>query len=451
MITTILLITATLLLQTCNKPTEPAKESISVTVEDVSCTEAWLKISDTNANPSITVIVKRDDTDILTLNLNKADTVIIDENLLPNKTYKYRAVKQQGSNIVEASKPVTAVTLDTTSHNFTWQTFEFGEHSSSTLYDVAIIDENNIWAVGEIYMKDSLGNYDPHAYNAVHWDGQQWELKRIMFYTICGQTSLSSYPAKAIFTFSENDIWIAGGGRQLARINGTNQFDKICLPFSMVINKLWGSSSNDLYAVGNGGNIAHWNGSSWKKIESGTTLNLFDIHSYNGNDVFISGGSFNDLKGIILKKDSKGLNIIKEGRNISKEEIFNPYFAGIAKTIWEGRNHKILFGGNLLYRYNLGIVGFVKSLPGNDFGQNVHGEHWGFISMIRGNDDNDLIMVGEGNTMRHFNGKTWCQLGLPYNINSEYSWLSVEMKDNLIVAVGRSTSKSIIIKLKRYN
>ena len=46
---------------------------------------------------------------------------------------------------------------DTTSHNFTWQTFTFGEHSSSTLYDVAIINDSSIWAVGEIYMNDSLG------------------------------------------------------------------------------------------------------------------------------------------------------------------------------------------------------------------------------------------------------------------------------------------------------
>ena len=45
---------------------------------------------------------------------------------------------------------------DTTSHNFTWETWTFGEHSSSVLNDVAIIDENNIWAVGEIYMNDSL-------------------------------------------------------------------------------------------------------------------------------------------------------------------------------------------------------------------------------------------------------------------------------------------------------
>jgi hypothetical protein len=47
--------------------------------------------------------------------------------------------------------------IDTTSHNFNFQTWRFGEYSSSTLYDVAIIDENNIWAVGEIYLNDSTG------------------------------------------------------------------------------------------------------------------------------------------------------------------------------------------------------------------------------------------------------------------------------------------------------
>lgn len=62
--------------------------------------------------------------------------------------------------------------MDTTSHNFTWQAFEFGKQTNvSRLFDVAIINENDIWAVGEIYMNDSLGNPATNAYNAVHWDG----------------------------------------------------------------------------------------------------------------------------------------------------------------------------------------------------------------------------------------------------------------------------------------
>ena len=93
---------------------------------------------------------------------------------------------------------------DTTSHNFTFQTWSFGQHSSNILYDVAIIDENNIWAVGEIYLNDSLGQTDPQAYNAIHWNGVQWEFKRIMFYTFCGQQHQQSYPTSSIISLSEN-------------------------------------------------------------------------------------------------------------------------------------------------------------------------------------------------------------------------------------------------------
>ena len=53
------------------------------------------------------------------------------------------------------SNELTVTTMDTTSHNFTWQSWTFGDIGSSVLYDVAIINENNIWAVGEINIADT--------------------------------------------------------------------------------------------------------------------------------------------------------------------------------------------------------------------------------------------------------------------------------------------------------
>jgi hypothetical protein len=125
---------------------------------------------------------------------------------LPNTTYKFDAVTYEDGKEVK-SNPVTFTTLDTTSHNFTWQTFEFGQHSSSVLYDVAIIDENNIWAVGEIYMNDSLGNPDSKIYNAMHWNGNIWEPKRIK--TLFGG-NLITVPLAGIIAFSATDIWMVG-------------------------------------------------------------------------------------------------------------------------------------------------------------------------------------------------------------------------------------------------
>jgi len=431
MITTTLLIIATLLIQSCNKPTEPAKESISVTVEDVSCTEAWLKISDTNANPNITVIVKRDNTDILTLNLNKADTVIVDENLLPNKTYTYRAVKQQGSNLIEASKPVTAVTLDTTSHNFTWQTFEFGEHSSSVLYDVAIIDENNIWAVGEIYMKDSLGNYDPHAYNAVHWDGQSWELKKI---TVLYNGNPITPTLYGVFAFSPTDIWFSSGIPVKGDGNSWTQYHLFDMGVLSqqdgYLTKIWGDSSNDIYFVGTLGTIAHWNGSSWKKIESGTTLPIMDV--YGARDP--NTGSYEVLcvsADQALPGHSKILKIenlkVREVATHPEWEPWGIWFVSgrryfhAGDGLWENRS----LHGNWIRNSNLPAL-FKTSIDGQAF--------------------NDIIVSGAFWLLSHWNGTSW-HTYFPRIQDSSFG--TVVIKGNLIIVVGFIENRAVALVGRR--
>ena len=78
------------------------------------------------------------------------------------------------------SNKVVSTTMDTSSNNFTWQSWTFGETSGGALYDLAIINENDIWAVGEIEINDSVGS-GYTIYNAIHWNGQQWELKKIRY------------------------------------------------------------------------------------------------------------------------------------------------------------------------------------------------------------------------------------------------------------------------------
>ena len=175
-------------------PPPPDLRKITLTFEDASCTEVWLKIKADSltfpAELTLKQYIPTGDSLSQIFVLNTQDSVLYIDSLLPNQTYNYQAVLSTDTTI--KSEKVTAQTLEPTSHNFTWQTWEFGQNSNSVLYDVAIIDENNIWAVGEIYMNDSLGNPDPNAYNAVHWDGNNWELKRIPYYHN-GQTYHSGY------------------------------------------------------------------------------------------------------------------------------------------------------------------------------------------------------------------------------------------------------------------
>jgi hypothetical protein len=178
---------------------------LSLTLEDVSCTEAWITLKTNNLQLPATLNLIKDNTIKKTISLQTADTLLYIDSLLPNQIYKFHSVIQ---SINHSSNEITVTTLDTTSHNFTFETWTFGGTAgSSTLYDVAIVNENCIWAVGEIYVADTSAN-GYTMYNAVHWDGNEWNLKRI---TVNFRGFLITPALEGIFAFSPTQIWLAGG------------------------------------------------------------------------------------------------------------------------------------------------------------------------------------------------------------------------------------------------
>ena len=68
---------------------------------------------------------------------------------------------------------------DTTGHNYVWTQYLLGGAASSSLFDVAIINDESAIAVGEIYVYDSTGVVEPDPYNAARWDGSTWHLEKI--------------------------------------------------------------------------------------------------------------------------------------------------------------------------------------------------------------------------------------------------------------------------------
>jgi hypothetical protein len=139
----IVLITAIMftILVNCTEPTGPNDKGITLSV-DVSCTEAWLTISASNVSLPQQLEVTRDGRSVLNVTLTTSETTLYDSTLTPNKSYTYHAILSSNQNQISGNK-VTVTTLDTTSHNFTWQTFTFGDGGagSSVLNDVAIVND----------------------------------------------------------------------------------------------------------------------------------------------------------------------------------------------------------------------------------------------------------------------------------------------------------------------
>jgi len=391
----------------CDSTEPPANISLTLKLEDVSCTEAWLQLKTTNLQLPNNITLFINDLQSRTFNLTTADTLLYIDSLLPNQNYSFQIISFYNPEDGIKSNTVNATTMDTTSHNFTWQTFEFGQHSSSTLYDVAIIDENNIWAVGEIYMNDSLGNPDPTFYNVVHWDGNTWELKRILY-----QGGI--WTIKTIYAFNESDIWFSGYMRYY---NGN--FIELTIPIILQgwsINKLWGTSSSDLYAVGNNGNIAHYQNGGWTKIESGTSIDFQDIwgaDNKNGNFIKYIAADNHMLK---LYEDNK-----VESVNFTQNMIL--------LSIW-GKTPYLLYtagNGTVLYK--------------NYEWETLNNSSVNHMYRVRGQEYNDVFGISSpGNIINHFNGYSWSSI----ETESENKYWSISVSGNTIVAVGYKLDQAVI-------
>ncbi len=161
---------------------------------------------------------------------------------------------------------------DTTTHNFTWHTDTLGEWPS-VLYDVAAVDENNVWAVGDIKKADS-------HYNVIKWNGESYDYLSLKLHAYGGNNPLYQELRSSI-AFSVNDVWVFPIGGAYAHWDGSKWESEYFGTFQKGITlDVWGSSSNDIFIVGSNGSITHYDGSSFTLMESGTDVELRDITGY---------------------------------------------------------------------------------------------------------------------------------------------------------------------------
>jgi hypothetical protein len=59
---------------------------------------------------------------------------------------------------------------------------------------------------------------------------------------------------------------------------------------------VWGKSAADVYAVGTGGIILHYDGKAWSPMTSGTTNDLYSVWCNDASDVFAVGANGTTLR-----------------------------------------------------------------------------------------------------------------------------------------------------------
>jgi hypothetical protein len=396
----------------CNT-TEP-NNNLQINVEDISCTEAWINVTGQTGRE---VVLNRDDKGVQRFTLSTSPQTIYDDSLLPNKSYTYQVSSIQNR---EASSKITVTTLDTSSTNYSWQTLTFGGAASSIFEDVAIVNENDVWAVGTIFVYDSTGQVDPNIYNAVHWDGSKWNLIRLQFFTFCGQNHTGIYPAKSVFLLNDGEIVISSGS-ELTYIKDQKQINTECVPVS--VNKIWGTNSNDFFIAGNSGNIAHYQNGSWQKIESGTNTDIQDIWGNNSS----SG------ENLILYTGYQEIHRLTN--NTETEEIPIP-LNRIIRSVWFQTKYKIYAAGD----------GIFTSIDMKNWKEEDIPDEYATFK-IRGTNVNYIWSTGGYGFTGFFNGIRWytiAEAGL-----SRGNYYSLDVKDNIVVLVGSNGSSALITIGKR--
>ncbi len=412
-----------LFLISCEKQTTPVtlpNPRLTLTIEDVAVTEAWLRLGAQETAAEQQIIVRRDSSEIYTLSGAITDTTLHDSALLPAHDYTYRAELRKNGQKIVGTEPVSITTIDTTSHDFQWEIFEFGgARGSSVLYDVAIVNENDIWAVGEIHTAetdtfDSLGNWVP-PYNAVHWDGSEWELKRITY-------NGSFWTIKSVFAFSSNDVWFAA----FVNWNGMN-YVELPIPNILIghgINKIWGTSGNDLYVVGTQGLIAHYTDQSWQRIYTGMNVNFYDIwgaaNSQSGQtEIFILGSLPS------IGQERAILHVDHNGR-FSEVDVSGLPFS--LKSVWFVPDKSIFVAGDgLFHKRNLD----------EPLWKNINQGHPNFYrESVRGNGLNDIFVGGHFGLFSHFNGVSWHHYNATQLPQFYGLYTSLAVKEDHVVAVG---------------
>jgi hypothetical protein len=395
---------------------QPLDKTITLTIEDASCTEVWLRIKVGAGCTNREVTLKRDTIVLFTRTLNDLETVLIDTNLTPSHTYTYTASLLNGS----LASSSTARTMDTTSHSFSWQTFTLGDGTgSSTLYDVAIISDTCIWAVGEIYRNDT-------TFNAAKWDGQQWILDQIL-YPYQGQQYYAQL--HSVFAFSGNDLWI--GSNQPMHWNGTSWqvFDLTASVWNGWINKIWGTSSNNLYAVGSNGAIVHYNGSGWTKLESGTDLQFLDI--YGASD---SRTGKHQILSVCTRNFPLGKGIFSIQGNTATEISSSPIQYELYSVWFVPNRHYYVIGDGIFEK---------NSLSDSTWNNGPLDITRYATTKIRANGLNDVFVVGAFGECLHYNGASWKSYQNETGLTNG-SYTSVAVRGNLVIAVGGDSPSAVV-------
>jgi len=189
--------------------------------------------------------------------------------------------------------------------------------------------------------------------------------------------------------------------------------------------KCWGANTNDMYFVGLRGSLARYDGTSWRRLESGTMLDVYDVFG-NDSEIFaVAAKQFVSLDRRVLRLSQTQV-----------DSVTSNGIPGSLRGIWfkSGRTHYVV--GNGIYGKH-SIVSPDPWIP-------LHGGVTQFyLYAIDGAAFNDIFVCGSFGELLHFNGLTWRTYRQTTAIAAG-AFYKVAVKSGLCIAVGYDSPRGVV-------
>jgi hypothetical protein len=276
--------------------------------------------------------------------------------------------------------------------------------AQGVIRDVWVFDRNNAWAVGEIYLNDSTGKPDMgNPYNAARLDGSKWTL------ITTKDVGYGYGENHCIFAFDTNDIWVGSSipehwdGQKWTFFGSTRGYIG-----GFRIKKIWGISSQIFFLVGEGGNIYRYNGTSWTKMTSNTTVDLEDIYGLDATHIWATGTNSSDGHSVVLQYNGTSWTTLYDS-NTQPDQ--SKYQFG---TVWTNTSSSVcLDGGSGLHTLTLSNL---------DISSQIHTGQTYVSYRVRGTLQNDIFDIGQAGEVAHYNGSSWYLYSDLQTLNGGYAW-----------------------------
>lgn len=214
-----------------------------------------------------------------------------------------------------------------------------------------------------------------------------WEVR----HSFLNQPYLPDITFNAVWGTGENDIFVAGTGGTLLHFDG-NSWRKMESGTENTLYAVSGTSRTDIFAVGEKGTLLHYDGGQWRRMLSGTEQNLSCIRAFSEKDVFAAGNN-----GKILHFD--GNNWIETPSGTPAD----------VKGFWGNSASHLFAVGSLTHPAAYGgyQTGVILHFDGNRWETMPVPESIPGLTGIWGPDENNLYAFTLEGAILHYDGQLW--------------------------------------------